>query len=144
MTGQIVDWKVVRRHILASKSTPKEIKSLLVTFVEAGDLDITLEGTSWVRARPSLPAISDIEMLTDTQFRGFTIRLPVEERPFAGPPYGYCAVDIDSLDGNVYLKCLASWYPPTKKLDLDAKLLATYLVSRIRSQLEFILERLPK
>lgn len=142
--GMEVDWRTIRKHVYTSKNTPKEIKSLLVTFIEAGDLDITLESTSWVRVKPSLPAISDIEMLTDTKFKTFTIRLPVEPCLYCGPPYGYCAVDIDSLNGNVYLKCLASWYPSTTKLDLDAKLLATYLVSRIRSQLEFILERLPK
>jgi len=144
MTGQIVDWKIVRRHILASKNTPKEIKSLLTTFIEAGDLDITLEGTSWVRVKPSLPAISDIEMLTDAKFKGFTIRLPVEPCLYCGPPYGYCAVDISTETGDVYLRCLASWYPSTTKLDLDAKLLAQYIIGRLRSQLNFFVERLPK
>jgi hypothetical protein len=142
MARQIVDWKTVRRHILASKA-PKEIKGLLLTFFEAGDWNIYIEGTSWVYARPFEPPISDIEMLTDTKFKSFTIRLPVEPCLYCGPPYGYCAVDITET-GDVYLKCLASWYPSTTKLDLDAKLLVAYLVSRIRSQLEFILERLPK
>jgi len=144
MDMEQIDWRTVRKHVFASKNTPKEVKGLLVTFFEAGDWDISLTGTSWIRARPSEPPISNIQMLTDTNFRQFTIRLPVEPHPFAGPPYSYCGVDINTETEEVYLKCLASWYPPSTKLDLDAKLLAKYIISRIRSNLEYILERLPK
>jgi hypothetical protein len=144
--GQIeqIDWKTVRKHVYASRNTPKEIKGLLVTFFEAGDWDINIDGTSWIHVRPFEPPISNIEMLTDMHFRQFSITLPVEPYPFAGPPYGRCDVDINTETEDVYLKCLASWYPPSTKLDLNAKLLASYIINRIRSKLYFILERLPK
>ena len=139
-----LDWRTIRKHVHASKKTPKEIKGLLLAFFEAGDWNICTEGTSWIRARPFEPPISNIEMLTDAKFKGFTIRLPVEPCLFCGPPYGYCAVDISTETGDVYLRCLASWYPSTTKLDLDAKLLAKYIIGRLRSQLNFFVERLPK
>jgi hypothetical protein len=138
----MIDWREVRKHVLASNKTPKEIKGLLLAFLEAGDWNIYIEGTSWVYARPFEPPISDIVMLTDTKFKSFTIRFSVEQCQFCGPPYGYCGVDISTETEEVYLKCLASWYPSTTKLDLDAKLLAQYITDRIKTQLRHIVERL--
>jgi len=136
-TEQItVDWKTIRKHIYASKYTPKEIKELLTTFFEAGDWNICIDG-AWLYARPFEPPISNIEMLTDMQFRGFTITLPVERKPFSGPPYSYCFIDIDTETGEVYLRCLTPQYRNTK-LDLDAKLLARYIMNRIKLKLKFL------
>jgi hypothetical protein len=138
-----LDWKTVRRHVQKSNA-PAEIKGLLTAFFEAGDWDICTDGESWIRVKPFEPTLSGIEMLTDVKFKSFTIRLPVEQRPFSGPPYGYCAVDINTETDEVYLKCLASWYPSSMKLDLDAKLLARYIIDRIRSKLMYFLEKLPE
>jgi hypothetical protein len=136
-----VDWREVRKHVSASKKTPREVKGLLLAFFEAGDWNIYIEGTSWIHARPPGP-LSDIEMLTDTNFKSFTIKLPVEPCLHCGPPYGYCAVDISTETEEAHLKCLASWYPPSTKLDLDVKLLAQYITDRLKSQLSNIVERL--
>ena len=56
---QTIDWRTVRKHVYESKNTPKEIKGLLVTFFEAGNWNIYIEGLSWIYARLP-PPLSDI------------------------------------------------------------------------------------
>jgi hypothetical protein len=126
--------KEVRRHVLTSKKTPQEVKTLLLRFFEAGDWNVRVE-SGWLEIEPFEPPLRDIKLLTD--LKSFTIVVPAGQ----DPPFGYCAVDASS-DNRVYLRCLDARYPSTLQLDLDARLLFDYVRQRLKEKLMYLLHRI--